>query len=65
MAIIKCPTCGKQITDRMEKCPHCNATLIEKKHEEQITKEVIKSSAKDSIVGVVETLILWIIVSYR
>lgn len=58
MAIIKCPTCGKQITDRMEKCPHCNTTLIEKKHEETITKESIKSSAKDSIIGVVFALVL-------
>ena len=62
MAIIKCPTCGKQITDRMEKCPHCNAILIEKKHEEPITKEVIKSSAKDSIVGVVVALVLTLVV---
>lgn len=62
MAIIKCPTCGKQITDRMEKCPHCNAILIEKKHEEPITKEVIKSSAKGSIVGVVVALVLTLVV---
>ena len=62
MAIIKCPTCGKQITDRMEKCPHCNAVLIEKKHEEPITKEVIKSSAKDSIIGVVVALVLTLVV---
>lgn len=62
MAIIKCPTCGKQITDRMEKCPHCNAVLIEKKHVEPITKEVIKSSAKDSIIGVVVALVLTLVV---
>ena len=62
MAIIKCPTCGKQITDRMEKCPHCNAVLFEKKHEEPITKEVIKSSAKDSIIGVVVALVLTLVV---
>lgn len=58
MAIIKCPACGKQITDRMEKCPHCNAVLIEKKYEEPITKETIKSSAKTSIVGVAFALVL-------
>ncbi|MBQ8502717.1 MAG: zinc ribbon domain-containing protein [Clostridia bacterium] len=62
MAVIKCPICGKQITDRMEKCPHCNAVLIEKKHEEPITKEVIKSSAKDSILGVVVALVLTLVV---
>lgn len=58
MAIIKCPACGKQITDRMEKCPHCNAVLVERKHEESITKETIKSSAKAGIIGVVSALVL-------
>lgn len=62
MAIIKCPACGKQITDRMEKCPHCNTILIEKQNEEPITKESIKSSAKDSIIGVVSALVLTLVV---
>ncbi len=62
MAIIKCPTCGKQVTDRMEKCPHCNAILIDKKYEEPITKETIKSSAKASIIGVVFAFILTLVV---
>ena len=23
MALIKCPECGKSISDKAEKCPHC------------------------------------------
>lgn len=62
MAIVKCPNCGKKITDRMEKCPHCNAILIEKKQEEPITKERIKSSAKDSIISVAIALVLTLVI---
>ena len=58
MAIIKCPSCGKKITDRMEKCPHCNAMLIEKEQKQSITKESIKSSAKESVEGVALALIM-------
>lgn len=52
MAIIVCPKCGKKVTDRMEKCPHCHAILIEQTEQPTISKETIKASAKDSIVGV-------------
>ena len=52
MAIIVCPNCGKKVTDRMAKCPHCHAVLIEQVEQPIITKETIKASAKDSIAGV-------------
>lgn len=60
MAIIVCPNCGKKVTDRMEKCPHCNAVLIEQAEQPVITKEAIKASAKDSLIGVAIATVLTI-----
>ena len=60
MAIIVCPNCGKKVTDRMENCPHCHAVLIEQAEQPTITKEAIKASAKDSIVGVAIATVLTI-----
>ena len=60
MAIIVCPNCGKKVTDRMEKCPHCHVVLIEQVEKPIITKETIKASAKDSIVGVASATVLTI-----
>ena len=31
MALIKCPECGKQISNKAEVCPHCGINLKEKK----------------------------------
>ena len=60
MAIIVCPHCGKKVTDRMEKCPHCHAVLIEQVEQPMITKETIKASAKGSIAGVAIATVLTI-----
>ena len=60
MAIIVCPNCGKKVTDRMENCPHCHAVLIEQAEQPTVTKEAIKESAKDSIVGVAIAAVLTI-----
>lgn len=27
MALIKCPNCGKEISDKAEKCPECGASF--------------------------------------
>ena len=35
MALIPCPNCGKEISDRAEKCPACGHILIEPKVEEK------------------------------
>lgn len=29
MALISCPKCGKQISDKAVKCPHCGVDLTE------------------------------------
>lgn len=33
MALIKCPECGKEISDRAEKCPNCGCPIEEQKNE--------------------------------
>ena len=39
MAIVSCPYCGKRITDRMVKCPHCSADLVKQAEQSIVTKE--------------------------
>lgn len=51
MAIIKCKSCGKQVSDRSEQCPFCKTVLIEHKTEEVISKEKIKGVLKETIIG--------------
>lgn len=70
MAIILCPNCGKKVTDRMEKCPHCHAVLIEQIEQPTITKAEIKASAKDSVLGVaiaaaltIAVVLIWSIIA--
>ena len=53
MAIISCPHCGKRISDRTEVCPNCNTVLIQKNDEIVVSKEIILSDSKKSILGVV------------
>ena len=55
MALIKCPECGKQISDKAEMCPHCGINLkIEEilhgdseeiKEDIELTKRIYKASA--------------------
>lgn len=58
MAIIACPSCGKSITDRMKKCPHCGTALLTEKESPPLTKEEIKTAAKDNLIGVLVAFIL-------
>jgi uncharacterized OB-fold protein len=41
MALIKCPECGKQISDKAEVCPHCGV---------EARKELAKNREKRSII---------------
>lgn len=41
MALIKCPECGKEISDTVEQCPHCGYSLKKKKDKNTIVKVVI------------------------
>lgn len=40
MAIINCPECGKEISDRAETCIYCGYPLKEPMKEEALKKEV-------------------------
>ena len=39
MALIKCPNCGHEISDKAEKCPHCGINLMEFLEEQKNIKE--------------------------
>ena len=58
MSLIKCPECGKQISDTSEKCVHCGFQIGEKK-EEKIEREkdlkikVSKKDAKKYLIGII------------
>ena len=39
MAMIKCPECGQEISDKAKKCVHCGKILIEEKPETKICNE--------------------------
>ena len=36
MALIKCPECGKEISDKAESCPHCGYPITENAEAENI-----------------------------
>ena len=48
MALIKCPECGKEVSDRAEMCPQCGYPIDENVFgiEENITKEVYRDGSK-------------------
>lgn len=62
MAIIACPSCGKNITDRMKKCPHCGTALLTEKEPLPLTKEEVKTAAKDNLIGVLMATVLTLVV---
>lgn len=33
MALINCPECGKEISDKVKACPHCGYPLVENSEE--------------------------------
>lgn len=45
MALIKCPECGKEISDKAELCIHCGLPLIELKKQQ---KKISKIQKKDT-----------------
>lgn len=57
MAIIACPYCGKRISDRMEKCPHCSATLIKLKSQETVVAEYTGNFIAKSVLNIVSAII--------
>lgn len=52
MAMIKCPECGKEISDKAEKCPNCGCPITTYGNKEgeirKITQEIINKYNKDN-----------------
>lgn len=48
MAMINCPECGKEISDKAKKCVHCGKILIEKKTATKICDECGKENPIDA-----------------
>lgn len=51
MAIIKCPQCGKEVSNRTQKCPRCNTILIEEEEKEKVSAKNIKTTIKENIIN--------------
>lgn len=58
MAIIKCPDCGKDISDRAEACPNCGCPVEKKEAEEVLISSPKKKKGKGWIFAVIIILII-------
>ena len=59
MALIYCPECGKQISDKAEKCVHCGYQINNIKEEQKKTKE-----NKRGLLGLIGFLIKAILITF-
>lgn len=48
MAMIKCPECGQEISDKAKKCVHCGKILIEDKPDTKICSDCGKENPIDA-----------------
>ena len=50
MALIKCPTCGKEFSDRAQKCPQCGTSMeeVQRLIKEQEEREAAEREAKEA-----------------
>ena len=46
MALIDCPSCGKKISDKAEKCPHCDFPVKSASKEDILRKQDLKRYEK-------------------
>lgn len=68
MALITCPECGKEISDRVKACPHCGYPLVEEPQQEQpasapqqvevVSVKVDSKKSKKIIVGAIIAIVL-------
>lgn len=50
MALIKCPECGAEVSDKAEKCPHCSYPIAQESEAEKIqTIEMTSKKLKSQI----------------
>lgn len=48
MALIKCPECGKEISDQATSCPNCGYPISNEKKEEQVVEEPLVEVVDDA-----------------
>ena len=68
MALISCPECGKEISDKVKACPHCGYPLAEEPQQEQpasspqqvevVSVKVGSEKSKKIIIGVIIAIAL-------
>jgi predicted RNA-binding Zn-ribbon protein involved in translation (DUF1610 family) len=51
MAIIKCPECGKDISDKAPICPQCGNPLIDREDDVITIQRTKKKHKKDMLIG--------------
>ena len=44
MALIKCPECGKQVSDKANACPNCGYSFLSKKKSNSQAKSILYSA---------------------
>lgn len=73
MALIKCPECGNEISDKATKCPECGCILKEEEHvlkeeeknlEESVTKKGVFKNKKVKIVSMIGVVVLVLIIVF-
>ncbi len=47
MALIKCPECGKEISDKASNCPNCGNPIAEKQNEATVQTPKVEVKAKE------------------
>lgn len=52
MALIRCPECGKEVSDKAQKCVYCGKVLIE----EELTKQEIKCTECGAILSETDSI---------
>ena len=55
MAIIKCPECGKEISDKAHTCPNCGFPVSENLGNDDAIEEVMQETVADSVPETYET----------
>lgn len=51
MALIKCPECGKEISDKAQSCIHCGCPIQTQKIESKLIIKALKHPNEEKIIG--------------
>lgn len=64
MALISCSECGREISDKADKCPHCGNPIISKEFVTRIETEKGFWSGGRTAIGVI-SIVLFFVVSFQ